>query len=232
MTAKVVRHDPDSPDVTFARPPTDFELATYFPGRPRSSELSRRVDGDRELWEIPRITYWQMALAFCSTLPAVGLAWWMMGLDTRWFPRLAVATALCLGGTFGMLAYLNRLASKINPILMLDHGRGELHISGRDEPIRTADVVEIICWELSPENLFDLGLDREEVDVQVSALIRRGESWQQLFLYHDDERDAERGDDAPARRLAQSLQVPLRRVTDVAAIRDLRKPDHSGKEKA
>jgi hypothetical protein len=170
-----------------------------------------------------------MAFAFGSTLPAVGLAWWMMGLDTRWFPRLVVTAVLCLSGTFGVLAYLNRLAGKINPILVLDHSRGELRISGRVEPIRTADVVEIIIWELSPENLFELGLDREEVDVQVSALMRRGESWQQVFLYHDDERAAVRGDDAPARRLAQSLHVPLRRVTDVAAIRDLRQPDRLGK---
>jgi hypothetical protein len=75
MTEKVTADHSHAavPYVLFDHPPKETELGVYFAGRSLSSEPRHRIDGDRELWEIPFKSYWIIAaivawLAFCAAL--------------------------------------------------------------------------------------------------------------------------------------------------------------------
>ena len=219
-----------TPDVLFDHPPKETELGVYFAGRSLSSEPRHRVDGDRELWEIPLKSYWIIAaivgwLVFCTALVV-----WFERPDQSVYVLIGIGLTAVAWIAQAVIKWFNGEAAKLNPLLVLDRARSELYVAGRAEPLSTRKVVEIISWGLSQQNEKDLGFAGEQTHGQVCALLSRDEQWQLVFLYHGNNLTRWYGPEDPARRLAKSLEVPFRWVNDVEIVRDLRPPNRHLKQ--
>lgn len=227
------------PLVLFDHVPSDAEAAVFFPERSFNRDLLRRMNGDRETWELTGIPLWGVAIALC--IPAAGVAFgrWSGKIVGDDFSFVVAMGVMIVVFAFAFFHWLNQSIRALNPVLVFDRSLGELRVQGRTEVLAVRDVVELIEWTLTPENERALRLNTDgETIRQTSALLRRADGFELVPLFHDNgnvyhlevvgrlPRIRHR---SAAKEIAASLGVPLRKIGVVDVARDVRPPDRFSK---
>ncbi|MGC3971691.1 MAG: hypothetical protein QM775_31400 [Pirellulales bacterium] len=199
----------------FDHRPTDDELSVLLPYDVLTSDLRVRRNGSRLTVELGRIP---IAAVLIWMLLVMGvIAYLLVRTSTfRETGHFWIMMPMIFFGMWMMFDWLNRRADQLNPLVEFDESARTLRVPRRQELIRLDGAtvpVEIVSWNLSRKQLKVHGLyPGEHGGVrQATLVLRRGEEYETVLLFHDFAGSGRSFDD-PAKLLATALNVPLRRI--------------------
>lgn len=198
----------------FDHRPTDDELSVWVKrGDLITSDVRVRRDGDQLLVEMGRIPI-VATVVWLGVVIAVG--GFFLGFDkarAKESAYFAFLVPMVFFGLWLLFDWFNRTADRMNPLVCYDPSRRTLRIYGRDEPLDIGAIEELVIWSLSFKQMKAAGLNPYgSVCRQTSVVVRCGDGYETVLLFHDLGGRAWlwRGD--PPRTLAEALHVPVREI--------------------